>query len=100
MRFARFAPPLRQSRYGIAEPRGLRRPPRLDLVVLPLVAFDAAGRRLGMGGGYYDRWLARHPRLRRVGYAYAAQEVDRVPAGVQDMQLDAVVTEAGLRLFS
>ena len=96
MRFARLAPPLARNRYGILEPLAPRRPPRLDLVVLPLLAFDAAGGRLGMGAGYYDRWLARHPRVRTVGYAYAAQRVARVPAGPLDMRLHAVATEHGI----
>ena len=96
MRFALLAPPFTRNRYGIVEPLVRRAPPRLDLVVLPLVAFDAPGRRLGMGGGYYDRWLARHPRVRRVGYAYAAQEVAKVPADDRDMRVTAVATEKGI----
>lgn len=96
MDFALLAPPLARNRYGILEPLAPRRPPRLDLVVLPLLAFDAAGRRLGMGAGYYDRWLARHPRVRAVGYAYAAQRVAQVPADARDMRLHAVATEHGI----
>lgn len=102
MSFAQLAPPFRRNRYGIVEPVLRRAPLRLDLIVLPLVGFDAAGRRLGMGGGYYDRWLATHPRSklpRRVGYAYAAQEVARVPADARDVPLHAVATETGLRCF-
>jgi 5-formyltetrahydrofolate cyclo-ligase len=100
--FARWRPgaPLRRNRYGIAEPAGLVRPARLDLIVLPLVAFDAQGRRLGMGGGYYDRLLARARPARRplrVGYAFALQEAPRVPVAPHDARLDAVVTERGLR---
>jgi 5-formyltetrahydrofolate cyclo-ligase len=96
LRFALLAPPFTRNRYGIVEPRVQRRPPRLDIVVLPLVAFDAAGGRLGMGGGYYDRWLARHPRVKRVGYAYAAQQVGKVPMDARDMRVHAVATEKGL----
>jgi len=104
LRFARWRPgaPLRPNRHGIDEPVALARPPRLDLIVLPLVAFDAEGRRLGMGGGYYDRWLARGRAARRplrVGYAFAAQEARAVPAGAHDVRLDAVVTEHGWRSF-
>jgi 5-formyltetrahydrofolate cyclo-ligase len=80
----------------------LSRPPRLDLVVLPLVAFDDEGRRLGMGGGYYDRWLARPRAARRplrVGFGFALQEARVVPATAHDVRLDAVVTERGLRRF-
>jgi 5-formyltetrahydrofolate cyclo-ligase len=102
LRFTRLAPPLVRNRYGIHEPAQLRRPARLDLIVLPLVAFDASGARLGMGGGYYDRLLARpraYRRPLRVGLAFAAQEIPAVPVAAHDARLDAVVTERGLRRF-
>lgn len=102
LRFAPLRGALRANRFRIAEPVGAGRPPRLDLIVLPLVAFDADGRRLGMGGGYYDRLLARpRPGRRplRVGLAFAAQEVPAVPAGAGDARLDAIVTERGARRF-
>jgi 5-formyltetrahydrofolate cyclo-ligase len=102
--FTRWRPgqALRANRYRIGEPVTLVRPPRLDLVVLPLVAFDANGGRLGMGGGYYDRLLSRPRASRRplrVGYAFAAQETAAVPVAAHDARLDAVVTERGLRRF-
>ena len=104
LRFTRLPPgaALRPNRYGIAEPVTLSRPARLDLIVMPLVAFDASGRRLGMGGGYYDRLLGRarpYRRPWRVGFAYAAQEVPAVPSEPHDVRLHAVVTERGLRRF-
>jgi 5-formyltetrahydrofolate cyclo-ligase len=102
LHFTRLGPPLVRNRYGIREPAVLRRPPRLDLIVLPVVGFDEAGRRLGMGGGYYDRLLARSRATRRplrVGYAFASQEVRAVPAAAHDVRLDAIVTERGFRRF-
>lgn len=102
LHFARLHPPLRQNRYGIAEPVALKRPPRLDLILLPLVAFDAQGRRLGMGGGYYDRLLQRSREARRplrVGHAFGAQQVAAVPVAAHDVRLDAVITEQGFRRF-
>lgn len=71
-----------------------------DVILMPLLGFDKAGTRLGYGGGYYDRTLAaleRKPRL--IGYAFACQELDRVPREAHDVPLDAVVTEAGYRSF-
>jgi 5-formyltetrahydrofolate cyclo-ligase len=71
--------------------------PRLLLV--PMLAFDGACRRLGYGAGFYDRTLAalRHTGATiAVGLAFAAQEVERVPIGPGDAPLDAVVTENGL----
>ena len=72
------------------------------VLIVPMLAFDARGYRLGYGGGFYDRTLellrARRPTL-AVGFAYAAQEVDEVPIDAFDQQLDAVVTEEGVREF-
>ncbi|PLL12587.1 5-formyltetrahydrofolate cyclo-ligase [Tabrizicola sp. TH137] len=73
-----------------------------EVVIVPLVAFDARGYRLGYGGGFYDRTLARlrarHTVL-AVGFAFAAQEVPEVPIDDFDQRLDVIVTEAGIRHF-
>ncbi len=70
-----------------------------EVLVVPLLAFDRRGFRLGYGGGFYDRTLtalrASGPVL-AVGYGYAGQEVAEVPAGPQDARLDLIVTEAGV----
>lgn len=72
-----------------------------DIIVAPLLAFDAQGRRLGQGGGYYDRTLealrAGPKRPVFVGMAYAGQEVPHVPAEDHDQRLDAILTESGYR---
>jgi len=93
--------PLRHKRYGIREPalRGVRLlRHQIDVVMLPLLGFDRHGTRLGSGGGYYDRWLAR-PRAARkpllLGYAYAVQQLPLIPRERWDVALDAVVTEKG-----
>ena len=74
-----------------------------EVVIVPLVGFDARGYRLGYGGGFYDRTLAglraRHPVL-AVGFAFAAQELAEVPVDQYDQRLDVIVTEAGIRTFS
>lgn len=71
-----------------------------DLILLPLLGFDADGTRLGYGGGYYDRTLAQfHRRPRLVGLGFAAQELDHIPRADHDIPLDAVVTELGVRAF-
>jgi 5-formyltetrahydrofolate cyclo-ligase len=77
-------------------------PRAIDLVILPLVAFDDACQRMGMGAGYYDRTFAwklqphrwRGPRL--VGYAHALQQVPAVDAKPWDVPMDAVITEKAL----
>lgn len=72
-----------------------------EVLIVPLLAFDRGGGRLGYGGGFYDRTLARlrlAGRVRAVGYAYAAQEVPALPREPTDAPLDAIVTEAGVIL--
>lgn len=65
-----------------------------DVVLVPGVAFDTAGRRLGYGGGFYDAFLASLPRrVVRIGIAFDVQVVDEVPAGEGDERVDLVVTE-------
>ncbi|MDH5171721.1 MAG: 5-formyltetrahydrofolate cyclo-ligase [Gammaproteobacteria bacterium] len=87
------------NRYGIPEP-ALDSPrcptAELDILVMPLVAWDRQGGRLGMGGGFYDRALAgiRGPLL--VGLAHSVQEVAQVPREDWDIPLDFVVTESAL----
>ena len=63
-----------------------------DLAIVPLLAFDRSGRRLGYGKGYYDRLLAASP-VTAVGVGFAAQEVDCLPATARDVSLDWIVTE-------
>ena len=74
-----------------------------EVLIVPLLAFDARGFRLGYGGGFYDRTLeglrARGPVL-AVGFAFDAQEVAEVPTEPTDQRLDALVTESGVRLFT
>ena len=75
-----------------------------DLIVAPVLAFDARGRRLGQGGGYYDRTLDALKAAGVVpavaGLAYAGQQVETVPAEDHDQRLDAILTETGYRLFA
>ncbi|WP_184519610.1 5-formyltetrahydrofolate cyclo-ligase [Muricoccus pecuniae] len=68
-------------------------------VIVPLLAFDLSGRRLGYGGGYYDRTLAALPGVPTLGVAFACQRMEVVPAGPHDAPLDAVATEAGVMRF-
>ncbi len=73
----------------------------LDLVILPLLAFDDQGHRLGTGGGYYDRSFAflgeQERKIALIGLAYARQQADSLPVDPWDIGLDAVLTEEGCR---
>jgi len=88
-----------RNRYGINEPPpDAQRIPvsELDIIFLPLVGWDRAGGRLGMGGGYYDRSLAGQLGPQLVGLAHTCQEIPQVPRETWDVLLDYVVTDSGL----
>lgn len=93
-----YAPgdPLASSRLGPQEPVlgvGLA-PVSIDAVIVPGVAFDRRGERLGYGGGFYDRFAARlRPGAPRIGLAFALQIAPEVPTGGSDVGVDVVVTE-------
>lgn len=73
-----------------------------NVLLLPLLAFDSAGRRLGYGGGFYDRTLGAlrsTGTVKAFGVAFAGQQVSRVPTDALDQPLDGVMTERGVILF-
>jgi 5-formyltetrahydrofolate cyclo-ligase len=86
----------------IAGPFGLIQPPHdapeaaPDLVLVPLLAFDAALHRLGQGAGHYDRALLGMRKALRIGIAFSGQRVEALPIDSWDQPLDAVITEAGI----
>jgi 5-formyltetrahydrofolate cyclo-ligase len=93
------------NRYGIpepVEPKELLEPFQLDLVLLPLLAFDRQGNRLGTGGGYYDRGFAflreqvRPTEPLLVGIGYAFQELPQIDAEAWDVPLDYIATDLEL----
>lgn len=90
---------LHMGAYGIPAP-GPDAPPRHPrIVIVPLLAFDAGGHRLGYGGGYYDRTLADlrgRGDVLAVGFAFAGQQVAHLPRDGDDQRLDLIVTEAGV----
>jgi len=89
--------PLIEGRFKVMEPDPAAPVIAPTILLVPLLAFDAACRRLGHGKGYYDRTLAGlrrdNPGVLAIGVAFAAQQVDRVPTDVHDQPLDLVITE-------
>jgi 5-formyltetrahydrofolate cyclo-ligase len=96
MRAWLWGEPLGSGVWGIREPKPEARQVDPDILLVPLLAFDRAGYRLGYGGGYYDLTIAglraRKP-VTAVGIAFAAQEVPCVPTTPRDARLDLVLTE-------
>ncbi len=92
--------PLYEAGFGTLAPSDMAPRARPDLVLMPLLGFDAQGTRLGYGGGYYDRTLAALPKKPMlVGLAFSVQELSHIPRQSHDVPLDAVVTENGVRFF-
>ncbi len=96
MRAWQFGAPLERGQWGIREPRPDAAEVEPDILLVPLLAFDRAGHRIGYGAGYYDLTVAqlraRKP-IAAVGLAFAIQEVAVVPATPRDSRLDLVLTE-------
>jgi 5-formyltetrahydrofolate cyclo-ligase len=86
---------LKPDLVGSAAPRPDASEVEPDLIITPLLAFDGLGHRLGQGGGYYDRTFEARPDAARVGLAWVAQEVDRLPIEPHDIPLHGVLTEVG-----
>ena len=83
------------GQYKIDEPRSreVGDPTSVNSILVPLVAFDRSGTRLGYGKGYYDRFLREFPDPIRIGLAFECQEVSRIPKKRHDEPLDFIVTE-------
>jgi 5-formyltetrahydrofolate cyclo-ligase len=90
------------SAFGVPEPAPDWPLAFPDILLVPMLAFDKDGYRLGYGGGFYDITLAAlraKGSLRAIGIAFAGQEVESLPREPHDQKLDAIVTENGLRRF-
>ncbi len=96
MRAWEFGAPLDRGQWGIREPKPEAPEVEPDILLVPLLAFDRAGYRLGYGAGYYDMTIHRLRALKSVtavGIAFAAQEVPKIPTTPRDERLDLVLTE-------
>lgn len=89
---------LKTGHYGIPEPEeniAREAEGREVLVILPGVAFDKNGNRIGYGKGFYDAYLGGHPQFHRIGLAFSAQCVEWIPSDSHDIRVEAVITEKG-----
>ncbi len=88
---------IRPHRYGILQPNFIPElePAALDLCLTPLVGFDMNGNRLGMGGGYYDRYFAGNQQTILAGVAHQFQQVSQLPADPWDVKLQHIFTDQG-----
>lgn len=97
IRFLAWAPEetLVEGPFGLRQPDGGEEVAP-DVILTPLVGFDARLNRLGQGAAHYDRAFARFPDAWRVGVAWSVQQVPAVPADIWDVPLQAVITEEGM----
>ena len=96
MRAWLWGAPLDAGQWGIREPKADAPEVDPDILLVPLLAFDRTGQRIGYGAGYYDMTIARlrsRKTITAVGIAFAMQEVSTVPATERDARLDLVLTE-------
>jgi len=96
MRAWNWGEPLEPGQWGIREPKADAPEVAPDIVLVPLLAFDRSGHRIGYGAGYYDLTIAQlraRKAVTAVGIAFAAQEVAAVPTTPRDARLDLVLTE-------
>ncbi len=88
---------LEKGRYGIRAPMAGRLRPvpsrEIGVVLVPAVAFDRRGYRVGYGGGYYDRFLPAAPQAAKIGAAFACQIMEQIPVERYDVTMDCIVTE-------
>lgn len=87
------------STFGVPEPIGSEIPAvaeDIDTIILPMLGFDRTGGRIGYGAGYYDRFLSKHHIPRKIGVAFACQEMDNLPVDENDAPMDSIITEDGI----
>jgi 5-formyltetrahydrofolate cyclo-ligase len=99
MRAFAFGDALDTGQWGIREPKPDASEIAPDIMLVPLLAFDRAGRRIGYGAGYYDMTIAKARAMKPViaaGIAFAVQEIEQVPVTPRDARLDLVLTERGV----
>jgi 5-formyltetrahydrofolate cyclo-ligase len=87
------------STFGVPEPIGSEIPARgedVDTIILPMLGFDRTGGRIGYGAGYYDRFLEKYTDLRKIGIAFACQEMGSLPLDETDVRMDHIITEDGI----
>lgn len=102
--FRRWRPgdTLEAGSFGTSHPRPNAPQLRPQVLIVPMLAFDDQGNRLGYGGGFYDRTLMRLHRqqpVTAIGFAWGGQQLPAIPSGQHDVEMDIIVTDSGLWRF-
>lgn len=92
----KFDEPLTEGPFGLRQPGAACEEVAPDVILTPLLGFDARLNRLGQGAAHYDRAFARYGEAWRVGVAWAVQQVPAIPSDIWDVPLHAVITEEGM----
>ncbi|MHC1630366.1 MAG: 5-formyltetrahydrofolate cyclo-ligase [Methanoculleaceae archaeon] len=91
------------STFNVPEPIGSEvpvDPMSIEAAVIPMIAFDRSGSRLGYGAGYFDRFLSQNRHINAIGIAFSGQEVDRIPPDPLDIPMDCIITEREIIIIS
>ena len=104
LQISNFNTQLCQTCTGILEPNFVDKnafpPEQIDLIIVPGVAFDPRGYRIGYGGGYYDKYLSLATKAKKIGFAYEESMIEEIPAEEHDQKVDAILTEGGVYSIS
>ncbi|QCE34197.1 5-formyltetrahydrofolate cyclo-ligase [Acetobacteraceae bacterium] len=91
---------MEEGPFGTWHPQGERDESyKLEGVIVPLLGYDSQGNRIGYGGGFYDRFLAKYPKIFRLGYGFTLQHSEALDCQVHDQRLDGLCTEKGIITF-
>jgi 5-formyltetrahydrofolate cyclo-ligase len=88
-----FVPRLVEGEWEMVSVQPQAAPAEFDVVIVPMLGFDAGLHRLGYGGGYYDRFLAAQPAAHKIGVCFESGWLERLPVEPHDVALDVVITE-------
>ncbi len=89
-----------RSNYGVLEPLGQAYDGEIHLAVIPFLAVDKQGNRLGYGGGFYDKFLSAHTQMKRMAYGFACQVLESVPVQAFDEKMQCIVTEENVAMIT
>ena len=91
---------LKQNYYKFYEPHNNALSSKPDIIIVPLLAFDDLGNRLGYGKGFYDKYYERNLDTDYIGYAYSYQRIKNLPAESYDLKLNSVITDTFIKEFN
>ena len=94
-----YTKPLKKGKFGILEPQSEPFSDHIDMILVPGLAFDKNGNRIGQGGGFYDRFLKKHPASLKIGVCYDFQVINNIKSTDFDEKMDGIITPSATYLL-